>query len=238
MAIPYHRILIKLSGEVLRDVSRGEILNPKMLTLLADELKELHQEGIEVALVIGGGNIFRGLAGQHQGIERIRGDHMGMLSTVINALAIEGALQQSGLIAQIQLAIEIPQIAELFRKDKAIRALKEGRILLFAGGTGSPLFSTDTAAALRAVEIEADVIFKATKVDGVYDKDPLQYPDAVKYETVSFQEVLQKNLQVMDMAAFAICMENKMPIRVFDMQWGKRHILSAAKGDSLGTLIQ
>jgi uridylate kinase len=238
MAIPYHRILIKLSGETLRDVSRGEILNPKMLTLLADELKELHQEGIEVALVIGGGNIFRGLAGQHQGIERIRGDHMGMLSTVVNALAIEGALQQSGLGAQIQLAIEIPQIAELFRKDKAIRAMKEGRILLFAGGTGSPLFSTDTAAALRAVEIEADVIFKATKVDGVYDKDPLQYQDAVKYETVSFQEVLQKNLQVMDMAAFAVCMENKMPVRVFDMQWGKRHILKAAKGEALGTLIQ
>jgi uridylate kinase len=238
MANTYHRILIKLSGEVLRDVSRGEILNAKMLTLLADELKELHQEGIEVALVIGGGNIFRGLAGQHQGIERIRGDHMGMLSTVINALAIEGALQQSGLTAQIQLAIEIPQIAELFRKDKAIRALKEGRILLFAGGTGSPLFSTDTAAALRAVEIEADVIFKATKVDGVYDKDPLQYPDAVKYETVSFQEVMRQSLQVMDMAAFAICMENKMPIRVFDMQWGKRHILRAAKGDPLGTLIQ
>ncbi|MDR2377246.1 MAG: UMP kinase [Puniceicoccales bacterium] len=238
MANPYHRILIKLSGEILRDGARGEILNPKMLTLLADELKELHQEKIEVALVIGGGNIFRGLAGQHQGIERIRGDHMGMLSTVINALAIEGALRQNGLAAQIQLAVEMPQIAELFRKDKAIRALQEGRILLFAGGTGSPLFSTDTAAALRAVEIEADVIFKATKVDGVYDKDPLQYPDAVKYETVSFPEVMQKGLQIMDAAAFALCMENQMPVRVFDMQWGKRQILRAARGESLGTLIQ
>ncbi|MDR3143732.1 MAG: UMP kinase [Puniceicoccales bacterium] len=238
MANPYHRILIKISGEILRDVTRGGILNPKMLTLLSDELKELHQEKIEVALVIGGGNIFRGLAGQHQGIERIRGDHMGMLSTVINALAIEGALRQNGLAAQIQLAVEMPQIAELFRKDKAIRALQEGRILLFAGGTGSPLFSTDTAAALRAVEIEAEVIFKATKVDGVYDKDPLQYPDAVKYETIFFPEVMQKGLQIMDAAAFALCMENKMPVRVFDMQWGKRQILRAARGEPLGTLIQ
>jgi len=238
MANPYRRILIKLSGEILRDGTRGEILHPKMLGLLTDELKELHQAGFELALVIGGGNIFRGLAGQHQGIERIRGDCMGMLSTVINALAIEGALRQGDLAAQIQLAVEIPQIAELFRKDKAVRALQEGRILLFAGGTGSPLFSTDTAAALRAVEIGADVIFKATKVDGVYDKDPLQFPDAVKYETVSFQEVLQKGLQIMDAAAFALCMENGMPVRVFDMQWGKGQILRAARGEALGTLIQ
>jgi uridylate kinase len=197
---------------------------------------EVRELGTEVVVVVGGGNIFRGLQGSERGIERATGDYMGMLATVINALALQDALEKQGVPTRVQSAITMAQIAEPFIRRRAVRHLEKGRVVIFAAGTGNPYFSTDTAAALRANEIGAEVILKATKVDGVYNKDPKKYPDAVRYKQVSYREALEKQLKVMDAAAFALCMDNKMPIVVFDF-FAEHNLRRVILGEKVGTLV-
>lgn len=231
----YRRILLKLSGEALMG-DQGHGIDPGVVNLIANQIKEIRELGVEVALVIGGGNIFRGVAGATKGMDRVTGDHMGMLATVINALALQDALEQKGLFARVLSGIEMPKVAESYIRRRAVRHLEKGRIVIFGAGTGNPYFSTDTAAALRANEIDAEVVMKATNVDGIYDSDPRKNPDAVRYETVSFQEVLEKDLKVMDAAAIALCRENKLPILVFNML-EPGNLLAAVRGDVVGTLV-
>ena len=231
----YKRILLKLSGEALMGNRQYGIDNER-LTEYANEIKTVVDKGCEVAIVIGGGNIFRGLAGAAKGMDRVQGDYMGMLATVINSMALQGALEDAGVNTRLQTAIRMEQIAEPFIKRRATRHLEKGRVVIFGAGTGNPYFTTDTAAVLRAIETQADVILKGTRVDGIYTADPEKDPTAEKFETISYQEVYDKNLKVMDMTAFTLSEENNLPIIVFDMNTDgnlKKLIL----GDNVGTLV-
>jgi uridylate kinase len=202
----------------------------------AKEIKTLVDTGVEVAIVIGGGNIFRGVQAEEGGMERTQGDYMGMLATVINSMALQSSLEKEGIDTRLQSAIELKQIAEPFIRRRALRHLEKGRVVIFGGGTGSPFFTTDSAAALRAVEIEADVILKGTRVDGIYTEDPEKNPDATKYDEISFREVFERGIKVMDMTAFTLCNENGVPIVVFDMN-KPGNLLRVAKGESVGTVV-
>jgi uridylate kinase len=229
---------LKLSGEALLGNERnGDPFNPKIIEQYANEIKELVALGIEVAIVIGGGNIYRGMNEADSGIERAHGDYMGMLATVINAMAIQAMLEKIGVYTRLQSAINMEQVAEPYIRRKALRHLEKGRVVIFGAGTGNPYFTTDTAGSLRAIEMKADVILKGTRVDGVYDADPEKNPNATKFETISFQECISKNLKVMDMTAFTLCMENKLPIIVFDMNKAG-NLIKIVKGESVGTLVQ
>ena len=212
----YRRVLLKLSGEALMGEQRFGV-DPKMADRIAGEIGELHRIGIEVAATIGGGNIIRGMAVSAAGMERVSGDYMGMLATVINALALQNALERLGVYTRVQTAIEMREIAEPFIRRRAIRHLEKGRVVIFAGGTGNPYFTTDTAAALRAIEIGAEAILKATKVDGIYDADPVLHPEARLFKTLTYLQVLEKGLRVMDTTAITLCMENNLPIIVFNL---------------------
>lgn len=232
----YKRILLKLSGESLQNTERGLNIDPEVTRVIAGRIKSVSQQGIEVAVVVGGGNIFRGLAGAGRGIERSTGDNMGMLATVINALALHNALEQTGAESRVQTAIEMPKIAEPFVLPRALKHLSKGRVMIFAAGTGNPYFSTDTAAALRASEIHADVLLKATKVDGVYTSDPVKDPKARRYTTVTYREALSRCLKVMDAAAFSLCMENRIPIVVFNF-FESDSLERLIAGERVGTLV-
>ena len=231
----YRRILLKLSGEALGGVE-GQGINPEAVHDMACQVAEVQQLGVEVVIVVGGGNIFRGLQGSEKGIERATGDYMGMLATVINALALQDALEKQGVETRVQSAINMTQIAEPFIRRRAVRHLEKGRVVIFAAGTGNPYFSTDTAAALRANEIGAEVVLKATKVDGIYDKDPKKHADAKRYDQVSYTTALEKQLKVMDASAFALCMDNKMPIVVFDF-FKPHNLRNVVLGKKVGTQV-
>ncbi|HTD86297.1 MAG TPA: UMP kinase [Candidatus Binatia bacterium] len=231
----YRRILLKLSGEALGDAQSNGI-NADRVADMAQQISEVRKLGIEVVIVIGGGNIFRGVAGSEKGIERATADYMGMLATVINALALQDALDRQGVATRVQSAITMTQIAEPFIRRRAVRHLEKGRVVIFAAGTGNPYFSTDTAAALRANEIGAEVILKATKVDGIYDSDPKKNPKAKRYSQISYLEALQKQLKVMDSTAFSLCMDNRMPIIVFDL-FKPHNLRSVVLGEKVGTLV-
>ncbi len=225
----YKRILLKLSGEALMGNRQYGIDNDR-LKEYADEIKKVVDKGCEVAIVIGGGNIFRGLAGAAKGMDRVQGDYMGMLATVINGMALQGALEDAGIKTRLQSAIEMDKVAEPFIKRRAVRHLEKGRVVIFGAGTGNPYFTTDTAATLRAIEIDADVILKGTRVDGIYDSDP------EKFNSLTFDEVFEKDLKVMDMTAFTLSHENKLPIIVFDMN-KTNNLLKLVEGESIGTLV-
>ena len=231
----YKRILLKLSGESLMgDLQYG--IDPNRLSEYAEEIKEIVDMGIEIAIVIGGGNIFRGVAGAAGGMDRVQADHMGMLATVINGLALQSALEQAEVSTRLQTAIEMNKIAEPFIKRKAVRHLEKGRVVIFGAGTGNPYFTTDTGATLRAVEIKADAILKGTRVDGIYTADPEKDPSAIKYDTISYDEVMQKDLKVMDLTAFALSKENKLPIVVFNMN-KTGNLKKLIKGEKIGTIV-
>ena len=231
----FRRILLKLSGEALQGDGKGGI-SPKVLVTIAQEVKEVVGMGVQVALVIGGGNIFRGVSAATQGMDRATADYMGMLATVINALAMQDALERMGVPTRVQSAIEMRALCEPYIRRRALRHLEKGRVVIFAAGTGNPYFTTDTGGALRGMEIHADVILKATKVDGIYDRDPEKDPAAKRYDHVSYQEVLQKGLKVMDATAISMCMENKMPMIVFNL--GRPgEILRAVRGETVGTVV-
>ncbi len=231
----YRRVVLKLSGEVLAGEDKLGI-NVRVIKALAEEIREIHRDGVELAIVIGGGNIFRGVKAASDGMDRATGDYMGMMATVINGLALQDFLEQEGLVTRLQTALEIKAVAETFIRRKAVRHLEKKRVVILAGGTGNPYFTTDTTAALRAVELGADVIFKATKVDGVYDSDPMKNSSAKRYRHLSFRDALVKQLGVMDSTAFSLCLDNKMPIQVFDMgQEG--NLKKAVQGKPIGTLI-
>jgi uridylate kinase len=234
----YKRVLLKLSGEALLGNERnGDPFNPAIIEQYANEIKEVVALGVQVAIVIGGGNIYRGMNEADSGIERAHGDYMGMLATVINAMAIQAMLEKIGVYTRLQSAINMEQVAEPYIRRKALRHLEKGRVVIFGAGTGNPYFTTDTAGSLRAIEMKADVILKGTRVDGVYDADPEKNPNAKKYETISFQECISNNLKVMDMTAFTLCMENKLPIIVFDMNQ-PGNLMKLVKGESVGTLVK
>lgn len=233
----YKRILLKLSGEALMGEKQFGI-DHNRLDQYATEIKELVESGVEVAIVIGGGNIFRGIQAVDGGIDRAQGDYMGMLATVINSMALQSALEKHDVYTRLQTAIKMEQIAEPYIRRKAVRHLEKGRVVIFGAGTGNPYFTTDTAASLRAIEVEADVILKGTRVDGIYDSDPEKNVNAKKYDTISFTDVYEKGLNVMDMTAFTLCNENKLPIVVFDMNTPgnlKKVVLSEEK---IGTLVE
>ena len=231
----YKRILIKLSGEALGGEA-GFGISPEAVHDMAAQIAEVRELGVEVVIVVGGGNIFRGLQGSEKGIERATGDYMGMLATVINALALQDALEKKEVLTRVLSAITMTAIAEPFIRRRAIRHLEKGRVVIFAAGTGNPFFSTDTAAALRANEIGAEAVLKATKVDGIYDKDPKKFPDAKRYDRITYAEALEKRLKVMDAAAFALCQDNKMPIVVFDF-FQPHNLLRVVTGPAIGTVV-
>lgn len=231
----YRRIILKLSGEALAG-SMGYGIDPDVVNRIAAEVQDVKSHDVEIAIIVGGGNIWRGIAGSEKGIDRATSDHMGMLATVINALALQDALEKQGEAVRVQSAIEMKEIAEPYIRRRAIRHLEKGRVVIFAGGTGNPFFSTDTTAALRAAEIEAEVIFMAKRVDGVYDADPLREPNAHKFEKLSYLDVLNKGLAVMDSTAVSLCMENRIPIIVFDIN-KKGNILKAVMRKQIGTYI-
>jgi uridylate kinase len=235
-AVKYKRIVLKLSGEVLRGAKSGEAIDGGILEKVCFQVKEIHELGVQIGLVIGGGNIFRGSLGEKRGVDRTTGDYMGMLSTVINALALMDCLEKMGVTTRVQSAIPMNQIAEPFILRRAIRHLEKGRVVIFAAGTGNPYFSTDTTAALRASEMHADIIMKATKVDGIYDKDPKKHTDAVKYESLTFIDALKQRLNVMDSTAFSLCLDNNVPILVFDLN-DEHSIRKAVLGEKVGTLV-
>jgi len=235
MAKKYKRVLLKLSGESLMGENSFGI-DPSRLTHYAKEIKKLVDEGFETAVVIGGGNIFRGLQADESGIERVQGDYMGMMATVINGMALQSALETQDVYSRLVSAIEMREVAEPYIRRRAIRHVEKGRVVIFCAGTGSPYFTTDSAAALRASEIGADVILKGTRVDGIYSADPELDSDAIKYDKIAFSEVISKNLRVMDMTAFTMCHENDMPIVVFDIN-KKGNLLKAAKGEEIGTVV-
>lgn len=231
----YKRILLKLSGEALMgDLQYG--IDPEMLKQYAQQIKEVAELGCEIAIVIGGGNIFRGVQGVASGMDRVQGDYMGMLATVINSMALQGALEDAGVDTRLQTAIRMEQIAEPFIKRRATRHLEKGRVVIFGAGTGNPYFTTDTAAVLRAIETQADVILKGTRVDGIYTADPEKEPNAEKFDTISYQEVYNKNLKVMDMTAFTLSEENNLPIIVFDMNTDG-NLKELILGGNVGTLV-
>lgn len=232
----FRRVLLKLSGEALMG-SQGYGVDPAMADRLAEEISELHVLGVQVAATVGGGNIIRGISVSEAGMDRVSGDYMGMLATVINALAIQNALEKRNVFTRVQSAIEMKEVAEPFIRRRAIRHLEKGRVVIFAAGTGNPYFSTDTAAALRAMEIGAEAIFKATKVDGIYDSDPVLNPSAQRFEKLTYNDVLTKGLRVMDSTAVTLCMENKMPIVVFNLL-RRGNIKDAVLGLKVGSIIQ
>ncbi|MBI3867179.1 MAG: UMP kinase [Verrucomicrobia bacterium] len=231
----YKRILLKLSGEALGGEA-GVGIDAKAVGDMANQVKEVRDLGVEVVVVIGGGNIFRGLQGSERGIERATGDYMGMLATVINSLALQDRLEKLGVATRVQSAITMSQVAEPFIRRRAMRHLEKGRVVIFGGGTGNPFFSTDTASALRAAELGADVILKATKVDGIYDSDPKKNPKAKRYSQITYHEALLKQLKVMDSTAFSLCMDNKMPIIVFDV-FKPHNLRKVILGEKVGTLV-
>ncbi len=231
----YNRVLLKLSGEALMGEQNYGI-DSEVLAHYAEDIKEAHSKGIEIAIVIGGGNIYRGMNEAQTGIERAQGDYMGMLATVINGMALQSALEKAGMDTRLQTAIKMEQIAEPYIRRKAVRHLEKGRIVIFGAGTGNPYFTTDTAGSLRAIEINADIIMKGTRVDGVYDKDPEKYEDAVKYEEISFDNAIDQGLKIMDKTAFTLCQENELPILVFDMNQ-KGNFAKVLENPKLGTLV-
>ena len=235
MSLKYKRILLKLSGESLMG-DQGFGIDPKMLSHYADQIKELVAEGVEIAIVIGGGNIFRGLQAAESGIERVQGDYMGMMATVINGMALQSSLEGLGVYTRLISAIEMKQIAEPYIRRRAIRHLEKGRVVIFSAGTGSPYFTTDSAAALRANEINADVILKGTRVDGIYTADPEKDPTAVKLDEVTFAKVISEGLSVMDMTAFTLCQENNLPIIVFNINT-RKNLKRIVMGEAIGTLV-
>ena len=232
----YKRVLLKLSGESLAEQDGGFGIDVEAIKNLAKEVLDGKNLGVEMAIVIGGGNIFRGATASNLGMERVTGDYMGMLATIINALALQHALEDVGVQTRVQTAIEIPQVAETYIRRRAIRHLEKGRVVIFAAGTGNPYFTTDTAASLRAVEIGADVIFKATKVDGVYSADPMEDDSAVKFNQLSYLEILKKGLQVMDSTSVSLCMDNKLPMIIFNVR-EKSSIKKVLMGEKIGTLV-
>ena len=231
----YKRILLKLSGEALMG-DRQYGIDPDRLAEYAQDIKTITDKGVEVAIVIGGGNIFRGVAGASKGMDRVQGDHMGMLATVINGLALQGALEDADIPTRLQTAIQINEVAEPFIRRRAMRHLEKGRVVIFGGGTGNPYFTTDSAAVLRAIEIEADVILKGTRVDGIYNVDPEKDSNAIKFDTISFDEVLRKGLKVMDTTAFTLSQENELPIIVFDMN-KKGNLYKVIEGAKIGSEV-
>jgi len=232
----YKRILLKLSGESLMgDKNFG--LDSSVLAQYSKDIKEITNLGVQVAIVIGGGNIYRGMNEAETGIERAQGDYMGMLATVINGMALQSALEKEGVYTRLQSAIKMEQIAEPYIRRRAMRHLEKGRVVIFGAGTGNPYFTTDTAGSLRAIEIKADVILKGTRVDGIYTADPEKDPTATKYDNITFKECFDQNLKVMDMTAFTLCMENDLPIIVFDMN-KPGNLLSVVSGDKVGTLVR
>jgi uridylate kinase len=232
----YKRILLKLSGEALAG-EQGFGINVNTIQAIAQGVKAAHETGVEIGIVIGGGNIFRGIAASANGMDRASSDYMGMLATCMNALALQDALEKIDVYTRVQSAIEMAEIAEPYIRRKAIRHLEKKRVVIFAAGTGNPYFTTDTAAALRAMEIDAEVVMKATKVDGVYDKDPKKFADAVKFEELSYLEVLSRQLNVMDSTAISLCMDNSLPILTFNLD-NPANILKAVVGEKIGTLIR
>jgi uridylate kinase len=231
----YKRILLKLSGEALAG-SQGQGINNTVIKQIAQDVAEAFKVGVEIGIVIGGGNIYRGVAASAEGMDRASADYMGMLATCINALALQDALEKENIPTRVQTAIEMAEIAEPYIRRKAIRHLEKGRIVIFGAGTGNPFFTTDTAASLRAMEISAEVIMKATKVDGIYDKDPKKFTDAKKFEKISYIDVLNKGLNVMDSTAISLCMDNKLPIITFDLTQ-RGNVLRAVMGETIGTLV-
>ncbi|MBX3040458.1 MAG: UMP kinase [Bdellovibrionaceae bacterium] len=231
----YERILLKLSGEALAG-KQGTGINTGVIQQIAKDVAEVHRTGVQIGLVIGGGNIFRGVAASAEGMDRASSDYMGMLATMINSLALQDALEKEGVPTRVQSAIAMAEIAEPYIRRKAIRHLEKGRIVIFGAGTGNPYFTTDTAASLRAMEINAQVLMKATKVDGIYDKDPVKHADAVKYDKISYIDVLNKGLQVMDSTAISLCMDNKLPILTFDLT-KEGNIMKVVQGEQVGTLV-
>ena len=232
----YQRILLKLSGEALMGDKQFGIDNVRIMQY-AQEIKAVWEKGVEIAIVIGGGNIFRGVQAEQGGMERTQGDYMGMLATMINSMALQSALESAHVPTRLQSAIEMKQICEPFIKRRAVRHLEKNRVVIFGAGTGNPFFTTDTAASLRAIEIEADVVLKGTRVDGIYTADPEKDPSATKYETVTFNEVYEKGLNVMDMTAFTLCNENKLPIIIFDMN-KEGNLLKLVSGENIGTKVE
>ncbi len=231
----YSRILLKLSGEALLGKNSYGIDNDR-LVVFAEEIKQIHDQGVEIAIVIGGGNFFRGLTGSEDGIDRVQADYMGMLATVINGLALQNALENMNIPTRLQSAIKMESIAEPFIKRKATRHLEKGRVVIFASGTGNPYFTTDSAAVLRAIEINADVILKGTRVDGIYNKDPEKNKEAVKFDDISFEETIKKGLKIMDTTAFTLSKENELPIIVFDMNT-KGNLTKVVMGEKIGTKV-
>lgn len=236
MSTIYKRVLLKLSGEMLAG-EEGFGINPNVIRRFAEEIYDVQQLGVELAIVIGGGNIFRGLAGASQGMDRAHADYMGMLATVINGLALQDALEGVGCQTRVMSAIAVDEIAEPYIRRRALRHMEKGRVIIFAAGTGNPYFSTDTGAALRAAEIGADVILKGTKVDGVYDKDPAKYSDAIRYESLEHREILEQGLRVMDSTAASLCMDNDIPLVVFNLA-ETGNIKRLLNGEKVGTLVQ
>jgi uridylate kinase len=233
--LKYHRILLKLSGEALAgELNNG--IDPHRADHIAEQIREVRELGVDVAIVIGAGNLWRGRAGLEMGMDRATADYMGMLATVMNALALMDSLERMNVTTRVQSAIEMRSVAEPYIRRRAIRHLEKGRVVIFGGGTGNPYFSTDTAAALRAMEIDADVVIKATKVDGVYDRDPMKFPDAVRFDNLSYIETLNRRLEVMDSTATSLCMENKLPIMVLNL-WEDGVLPRAIKGEAVGTLV-
>ncbi len=233
----YRRVVLKLSGEALQNVKKGYGIDAGVLLNIAQQLKEINGKGLEIAIVVGAGNIFRAASTIGRAIDRVTADYMGMLATVINALALQDALEKIGVHTRVQTAIDMQELAEPYIRRKAVRHLEKGRIIIFAGGTGNPYFTTDTAAALRAIEINADVILKATKVDGVYSDDPMKNKEAKRFKELTYIEVVNKDLKVMDRTAVTLCMENKLPIVVFNL-FKKGNIKKVMQGAPIGTLVR
>ncbi|MGB1970918.1 MAG: UMP kinase [Flavobacteriaceae bacterium] len=231
----YNRILLKLSGEALMG-SKAYGIDPKRINEYAEEIKQLHAKGVEIAIVIGGGNIFRGMAGSSEGVDRVQADYMGMLATVMNGLALQSALENIEVPTRLQTALKIEAVAEPYIKRKAVRHLEKNRVVIFSAGTGNPFFTTDSAAVLRAIEINADVILKGTRVDGIYNEDPEKNKEAIKFDSLSFEEVLRRGLKVMDTTAFTLSQENKLPIIVFDMNT-QGNLSKVVNGDNVGTRV-
>jgi uridylate kinase len=232
----YKRILLKLSGEAFQNKRNGDSLDPEILVSIARQIKQVQEMGVQVAVVVGGGNIFRGLTGENCGIDRTTGDYMGMLATIINALALQSALERDGVYTRVLSAITMPALAEPMIRRRAIRHLEKGRVVIFGAGTGNPYFTTDSAAALRATEIGADALLKATKVDGIYSADPMKDPRARKFRQITHQKALVKRLRVMDAAAFSLCLENRIPIIVFNF-FKEGDMMRAVEGQPVGTLV-
>jgi uridylate kinase len=233
----FHRIVLKISGEVLRGVDSGESIDGPTLHAICDEIRKVHALGVQIGLVVGGGNIFRGISGvEKRGVDRTTGDYMGMLATVINGMALMDCLEKMEVPTRVMSAIEMNKVAEPYILRRATRHLEKNRVVIFVGGTGNPYFSTDTTAALRASEIGAEIIFKATKVDGIYDKDPVTNPDAVRFDHLSFMEALKRRLKVMDATAFALCQDSQLPIMVFNLN-EPDGIRRAVLGENIGTLV-